>query len=370
MKIGLFVSAAGRRDSGPETYEHCLVREVARLDSENQYHIICFTQAAADSFQSLPGNFACHVLRPNSCWISIPASLPLALRRLDVDFYHATFIPPLVSFRPLLITMHGTDMFVHSEFFKPLTRLRLDTLMRRGLAQAGQIICVSRHVRDVIGARFNIPRERFAVVYHGVSEHFQPSPPEATRARLRERFGISRPYILYVGKMIASKNIARLLAAFRRARRETGGEIDLVMVGRTYRRMSDLEPEFWEAAAAGEIKVLGHVEHTELSWLYSGAMLFVFPSLWEGFGLPVLEAMACGCPVITSDLSCLPEVAGGAATLVDPYEVDAIASAIVTLCTDDVERTRLRALGLQRAAQFSWTETARRTIEVYRRIRV
>lgn len=368
MRVGLFVAVAGRRDSGPETYEHCLLRALAASPEPHDYEVFCLNQAAADSFGVRQDNVRFRVLRPQNRWLSMSVTLPAALARSRVQFYHATLYPPLLSPKPLVMTMHGTDMFLHPEFFSKAVRLRLQLLLARGLRKAGQIIAVSQHVRDFLAERFRIADNRLSVVYHGVDPNFRPGDPDETREVLCQRYGIARDYILYAGKLVASKNIHRLVESFVRFRHQTGSDLQLVLAGRTYPKMTTLDEKTWHLAAENNVVRLGQIPHEDLPPLYQGARFTVFPSLWEGFGLPVLESMACGTPVITSNVSCLPEVSGGNALLVDPHSVEALTAALVQLDSDTALRQQLRDQGLQWASRFTWSRTAEQTLDVYRRL--
>jgi glycosyltransferase involved in cell wall biosynthesis len=199
-----------------------------------------------------------------------------------------------------------------------------------------------------------------------VGEDFQPIEPALARRTLADNYGIVEPYALFVGQLKARKNIARILEAFARFRLESRSELRLVLAGRRDWSSAGMDEVIDRWKLRGQVIELGHLAHPDLAVLYSGARMLVFPSLWEGFGIPVIEAMACGTPVITSNNSCLPEIAGDAALLVDPYSVEAIAEAIYRLDTDAALRQTLREKGLQRARAFSWRRTAEQTLAAYR----
>jgi glycosyltransferase involved in cell wall biosynthesis len=189
----------------------------------------------------------------------------------------------------------------------------------------------------------------------------------AAQLKVAKRYGLSAPYILYVGKLEARKNICRLLRAFHRARSATKADVRLVLVGRRFWDLEQMDATISELGLQPHVTELGYVAGEDLPALYSAAELFVFPSLWEGFGFPVLEAMKCGTPVITSNVSCLPEIAGGAALLVDPLSIDQIAESIASTMNDPAQRKSLAHRGLTQAAKFTWEETARKTLAAYER---
>jgi len=365
MRVGVFVTWAGREAGGPETYEHCLVRALAALDGHNEYEIFCLSRSAAESFGLSRGNVHFHVLSPGIRWISIPVSLPLALMRSRVDLVHVTSVPPPLSPTDYVFTMHDISMFTHPEFYPPAIRWRLKNLLIRGMERARVVLCISGTVRDLIAERFHIPADRLAVAYHGVGDGFRPMPGAAARTLVRDRYGIREPYMLFVGKLTARKNVVRILEAYHRFRREFRSELRLVLVGKRTWKSEGIDETIARLALDGNVIRPGYVADPDLPALYSAAETFVFPSLDEGFGLPVLEAMACGTPVLTSQLSCLPEIAGDAALFVNPLSVDTIAEGMWRLATDAELREVLRERGIERARSFTWSEAARRTLAAY-----
>ena len=366
MRIGIFVVMAGRSAGGPETYEHALVRELAAIDRNNEYRVYCLSRAAAESFDVRRGNVSYHVLGPSVRILATAVSLPKAMKRHGVDILHATFVPPPFSSRPCVLTMHGSVTFAHPEYFTPLIRWRLNALLKRGIRRARVIPCVSRHVRDYIAERFGLPDERLAVVYNGVGEQFRPVGEDRV-GEAERRYGLERPYVLYVGKLMRGKNADGLIRGYAGFRRETGAGLPLVVAGGVPRDVAKTRRLADKLGIGDSVRLLGYVRHDDLPALYGGAEMSLFPSLWEGFGLPVLEAMACGTPVVTSNVSCLPEIAGGAAVLVDPHSDASIAEGITRLYADEQLREDLKRKGLRRAAEFTWRRTAEQMLDVYRR---
>lgn len=369
MHIGLFAGAAGRGEAGPDTYEHFLVRTIAELDHENRYRLFALSQAGADSFQLDQANFRTEVLWPRHRALATSLTLPYALRRSGVDFYHALFVPPPHCLTPLVMTIHGVEIYRHPEFFRPRALRGLKSLYKRGIARAKKIICVSAHVRDVILERFDVPADRFQVVYHGINPTYRPQDPAEARQLVGEKFGVRSPYILFVGKLVAQKNIGRLLEAYDQFRRRGNEDVKLVLAGRTYAGLnSEFESTLARLKLGDEVVQLGHVNNYDLPPLYSGALMFAFPTRYEGFGIPILEAMSCGVPVLTSTTSCVPEIAGDGALLVDPYDVDQIVDGMQRICGDAQLQADLRRRGIARAAEFTWQRAARETIDVYRQV--
>jgi glycosyltransferase involved in cell wall biosynthesis len=237
-------------------------------------------------------------------------------------------------------------------------------LLGGALRRAHRVIAVSEATRSEVLARYRLRPERVVVVPEAAAAHFVP-PSEPALAAVRARYGLTRPYVLFVGYLEPKKNLAALLDAVAALRRRGAwGETELVIVGATgwgpapaaHARVLGLE---------GAVRFVGAASDADLPALYGGALAFVFPSLWEGFGLPVLEAMASGAPVVASNRGALPEVTGGAALLVDPAPAP-LTDALGRVLAEPALRERLRAAGLARAAAFSWERTARETLAVYR----
>ena len=365
MRIGLFVLMAGRQAGGPETYEVELIRALAAIDRQNEYVVYCTTPAAVPAIGVEQENVTYRVLGPRLRSIAVGVTLPALLVRDGIDFFHSTFTPPPFFTKRLVFTMHCMSNFVHPEFYPPLVAWRLNQLMKVALRRAVCVLCVSRNVRDDVHRQFGVGRDRLTVAYNGVGSHFVRTAPDEARHLVAQRFGIDYPYLLFVGKLQARKNLIRLVHAYARFRRETGSDAKLLLAGRKTATSDGIDETIADLGLGDEVVQAGYFAPTDLPLLYSAAQQFVFPSLWEGFGIPVVEAMACGAPVVTSTVTSLPEIAGDAALLVEPTSVDEIADAMIRIeTTPDLRRT-LVDRGLQRARQFTWANCAHATLSAY-----
>src|SRR5262249_48065344 len=267
-----------------------------------------------------------------------------------------------------ILTVHDTCIYTHSGLYPSGIRWRMDKLIGSKIRKAKLIICSSENTRNLVSDIFRISSERLQVVYPGVSDDLRPVTSETSLQVIKSVYNIHSPYILFVGQLrLHSKNILRLLEAFRHFRQETGADIKLVLVGKRAWSTRELDEAILSLQLQNDVHELGHIYAQHLHILYSAAEMLVLPSLCEGFGFPVVEAMACGCPVITSNVSCLPEVAGGAALLVNPYSVQDIANAMQMIVSDSALRASLRDKGLKRAEFFSWKRTACQTLSAYER---
>lgn len=373
LKIGILPLAAGRKAGGPETYEVELVRSLAALDRRNEYFVYCTSPAVAQAIGVEQENFIYRRLWPANRWIALSTMLPVQLLRDGVNLLHCTYAPPPISSVPYVFTLHCTSNLAHPEFYGKSKAFRLNTLQRMGLKRARYVMCVSQFIRNYITGEYHIPDDRTGVVYNGVGRDFKHLPASETKQILSERFGIDYPFILYVGKLQARKNIIRLIQAYAQYRRARKTDVRLVLAGARTETSEGIDEAIAENDLQQSVVQLGYVApptekgSPELPALYGACRMFVLPSLYEGFGIPLLEAMACGAPVVTSDTTCLPEVAGGAALTVNPLSVESIAEAMFVVDNDPEARERLIQRGLRRAAEFSWDRCARETLGFYER---
>jgi len=367
-RIGLFLGSAGSNSGGPERYETELLRSIAAIDKENQYEIFCLFREGPAKIGVVQDNFRYHTLWPSFRPVSMVTSLPLKLFSERLDFVHATYIPPPITPCDYAFTLVCTSQFEHPEFYPLPIRIRLLALMGLAVRKAKLIICISRHIEDVVRERFRLPPERTAVVPLAANSSFRPIPEGECRTFVRERYGIDTPYFLFSGRWEPRKNIVRVLEAFHQFKREVQSDLKLVLTGERTWAAKDAEETIRCNKMEDEIVDLGKSPVAELPHLYAGARALIYPSLWEGFGLPILEAMGAGTPVITSNNSSMAEIGGNAALLVDPYSLDDIASAMQRIAADSKVHADLRVHGLARAKLFSWENTARQTLAAYERI--
>jgi glycosyltransferase involved in cell wall biosynthesis len=362
--IGILPVMAGRAGGGPETYERELVQALARLDPATRYEVLCLNAAAARVLAA-GGNIATSVLPGRLRPVALTAGLLWGLARRRVTFLHAAYIAPPVSTVPYVFTLHCSSPFMRPDFFPPAIRWRLLFLIGRGMARARHVIAVSQSVKDHAVAHYRIDPARISVVHNGVGAHFRPLTP-AEAAPVLARHGIGGRFVFCAARFEKRKNLDGALRAFAALRRADPA-IRLVIAG-------DMS---WEAARLGAliaalglgeaVLLPGYIPNADLPAVYSACLFFAYPSLWEGFGIPLIEAMACGAPVLSSAVTAIPEVAGDAALLVDPHSEAALAAAFMALGTDDALRARLAAAGPARAARFSWDRCAAETLAVYRR---
>jgi glycosyltransferase involved in cell wall biosynthesis len=368
MKIGIFVVTPGRQGGGPETYEIQLLRALAKLDDSNEYFVYCTHEASVRAIGVDQPNFQYRILHPGARWFSIPVSLPVLLVKDGVDFFHATMVPPPFSPKPYVLTILCSSNWKHPEFYDRKVVWRLNTLLARGMKTASFFLCISRKLLDEVHNDYSISKEKLDVSYMGVGPEFKPQAEEDTQRILCEEHGIDYQYVLFLGQQQERKNVFRVIEAYGRFRAATGSTARLLLVGRNADDSGPIYDAIGQFGLQNQVTRLKYFPHSELRHLYCGADMLLFPSLWEGFGLPVIESMACGTPVVTSTATCLPEIAGDAAVVADPLSVDEIVAGMVRIETEPEFRKTLIQRGLERAKEFSWENCARSTLKAYIRM--
>lgn len=371
--IAIDYTAALEQGGGIGRYTRELVAALARQDDRTDYRLFAAGQRA-DDLPDAPGpNFAWKPTRLSSEWLARlwhRARLPLPVETWTgpVDLLHAPdfTLPPVRRGTRTLLTVHDLSFVRAPEAAAPGLRAYLNRVVPRSVARADHVLADSEATRQDLIDLYGTPPEKISVLYSGVEERFRPvSDVEALRA-VRARYGLGKgPFILSVGTVQPRKNYGRLVEAFQRL---DGHDLTLAIAGGKGWLDDPLYGQI-EALGLGErVRLLGFVDDADLPALYSAARVFAFPSLYEGFGLPPLEAMACGVPVVASRASSLPEVVGEAGLLVDPLDVEALADALRRALEDEDLRRALISRGLAQARRFSWGESAQRLRGHYTRL--
>lgn len=293
------------------------------------------------------------------------AIIPLQARRYDVLHYLDSY-GPVARPRgvPLALTVHDILPLTHPEYFRPRSRRYLAPLMSRTIPRADAIMAISGATAQTLIDRLHVSPERIRVVHNGVEPLFRPAPA-AEVARARRRYGIEWPYLIAVGAIERRKNLPRVIRAFAQARREAGLPHHLLLVGSAGLGDEEVVEAITSAGVAGLTHLLGYTPRADLPALLTGADVALYLSLAEGFGLPIIEAMACGTPVIASTAPALVEVAGDAALLVDPTDEEGITRALTDLCRDPAGRSRLSQAGVEQARRYTWARVADEAIRLY-----
>jgi glycosyltransferase involved in cell wall biosynthesis len=317
------------------------------------------------AYMNLGANLGRRLL--NRRWWSV--GLPLHLKSSSYDLFHGTnYEIPLWSKQPSVVTIHDLSLFLYPEAHESRlvrrARWRLPLMAR----SASQIITPTEHVKSEVCERFGIDAEKVTITPEAPRSIFKKLQERET-LETRKRLGISDDFILFVGTLEPRKNLQRLVEAFERVVKESSLRTQLVIAGGRGWLMDDFEAALAAKEMRDRICFTGYLHDEDLCALYSSCKAFVYPSLYEGFGLPPLEAMACGAPVIASDTGAIRETVGDAARLVDPKSVGDLAHAVAELLTNENLRQKLSAAGLERVKNFSWEQTAVKTLVVYRDLR-
>ncbi len=357
------------QDFGIGTYVRNLVAALARVDRENRY-VLLVRPADKEALPPLPDTFKTVVESAGVYSVRELFALSYRLFRLDLDLYHAThYVLPVVVPSRVVVTIHDIIHLLYPEFLPSgFAFLYAQRMIHRSLSRGDRIIAVSQNTKADLMEYFDVDGKKIQVVYNGVEERFRERLPEAEIERRLAELGIPRPYLLFVGNPKPHKNLDNVVQAYARARRLAGFDAPLVCVGGKSGADAKIRQRAEYLGIAGRVLLLGHVADDMLPAIYQGATLFLYPTLYEGFGLPVVEAMASGVAVITSRTSALKEIAEGYARLVDPLDVEAMAKEIAAVMADDDRRAALAKLGVRRAEDFRWEETARKTLAIYRAV--
>jgi len=388
---------------GAGDYVYNLVHALARVDKQNEYMILlrhvnrdAFAGLNRPNFRSVvlesplarpmagPGQVLLRLFLP---WLMRHLALAKALRslfqtfqahlgydlareieRLEPDLVHfpQSVADPLTLSLPSVLTLHDIQQEYHPEFFTAQElRFRRKTY-RPSAEKASLIITDSEFTRQTLVEKYQVPATKVYSIFMGVDHAvFRPDHPQEELQRLKKKYRFPEQFAFYPANTWPHKNHVLLVQAWARLRQRTRADCPLVLTGKAREGHKGFLAEVERLGLQREILYLGYVPRQEMPLLYAMASFLIFPSLFEGFGLPVLEAMASGCPVACSNLTTLPEIAGGAALLFDPYSEEGIAEAAWRLLEERETRQELRQRGLERAGEFSWEKTARETLQVY-----
>jgi len=361
---------------GVGTYTRNIVRALARIDHSNEFFLIGPPDKAAE-IGPLPPNFkTVPLLRPDT---SIKGYLEChnIMQQIGCDLLHVPhiFSMPRSLQCPYVVTVH--DVFEHMYRAHDRSSIRRSLhfhLTKYVLKSAGRVLAVSQFTKSEIEKLFHIPGRHIEVVYNAIDERFlHGHASEADRQLLTERYLINYPFLLYAGRISPHKNLVRIIEAFSALKAELEKDarypdLKLIIIGDELSKNPDLRRTVIRSGVQNDVRFMGFIPIEMLRIFYDAAKVFVFPSLYEGFGLPPLEAMAHGTPVVTSNTSSLPEVVGKAAVLVNPENVFEIMRALHRVLLDQAVRDRLRQRGYEQVKKFSWDISAQRVLEVYREL--
>ncbi|MEO0453993.1 MAG: glycosyltransferase family 1 protein [Verrucomicrobiota bacterium] len=370
MKVVIDATCLGRRKTGNETFIRGLLSGFAAHRTQD----LGFPTSPTGRIQVLTTEAHLGERSDAFEWIDIPKgnffvrnflTIPNELRRLQADCFYATYWTRWWDHFPKKVVMvHDISFVSFPQGFHKHEQLFYANVVKQCARNADHVCTVSEFSRQDISEKWKIPLDRITVTYDGLDDCFVPLE-EGQESRVEN---LNCPYILYVGNLHPRKNLVRLLEAFVQLKEQEKIEHRLVIVGQKAWLAGDVFQAVREHKLEDEVEFTGYVSQSELIAKYQNATMMVYPSLFEGFGLPVLEAMGCGCPVVTSNTTSIPEVAGNACVLIDPVSVNEIAAGILSIIRDEKFRQELIQRGIVQAQRFSWKDTASKTMDLLERI--
>jgi glycosyltransferase involved in cell wall biosynthesis len=376
VRIGIDYTAGIHQGAGVGRFVRNLVSSLLELDRDNKYTLMYARAERKSPAPRLPNgpNVTTRSLllterMANLLWYKLGLAVPIELLGPIADLYYfPDFALPPVRRGRSVITVHDLSFLLVPDCAEIGLRRHLEKVVPMSVRYADFVTADSENTRNELTTLLDVEPNRVAVVYGGVDAHFRPVTDDAELQVARAKYGLYSPFILYVGTIEPRKNLGRLLRAFTGLRNKFRSRHRLVIAGGLGWLYQDVLREIEEISSEHDVVFLGRVSDEDLPALYSLADIFAFPSLYEGFGLPPLEAMACGLPVVCSSTSSMPEVVGDAGVLVSPYDVDGWSTAMAGLLEDGDRRRELARLGRERARQFTWEQSARQLIDIFHRV--
>lgn len=365
LRVGIDAHTIGQQVTGNEVYIRSLIHKYAGLDRHAEFTAYI---AAPGAQARIPASFAVARVSRNP-FLRLGAELSLQLRKTPQDLLHVQYTAPLFCPTPVVVTIHDVSYLDHPEYFLSFRAHQLRLSTRRTLRNAAQVITVSEFSRQRIAEAYGLDPADIVVTPNGPQQQFRPLKRETSMLKVNRALGIAAPYILHVGDWRPRKNQINLVRAFAQlVKNHPSLKHHLVLAGKHTWFSPRVLAEIRRSGVQERIAVTGFVDDDLLPALYNAADVFVFPSWYEGFGLPAVEAMACGRPVVCSDATALPEVVDGAALLFRPDSVEEQMRAIRDLLLDAELSARMAGKSLQRARHFDWRETAAKTLDTYYRV--
>lgn len=370
--IGIDYTPAYEQGAGIGRLVRQLINALAQIDRLNEYRLFVagappqqLPTPLAHNFQWCPTSIPPEWLA--RLWHRLRLPVPIELFTGALDIYHATdfVLPPTHKHTKTIVTVHDLSFVRVPETATPSLKAYLDVVVPRSVRRADHIIADSYATKADLMEIYQLKDEKISVLYSGIEPHFTPIRDEQKLNTVRQKYGIQTgPYLFSVGTVQPRKNYERIVHALN-ILKNRGYTINWIIAG----GKGWLEAPFYQAIQDNNlnewVNLIGYADDADLPTLYSGAIITLYPSLYEGFGFPILESMACETPVITSNISSLPEVAGNAAILVNPYDTEALAEAIIDLLEDDSYRSALIMKGREQVKKFSWLSSAHQLMQIY-----
>ncbi|MCK4649384.1 glycosyltransferase family 4 protein [bacterium] len=375
MRIAIDFRSTIGQPAGIGRFTNNLVKQIALLGSKNEYILYSF-------YPKMPNKEIKEFIKkhPNLSLKTNPVpgrimrylwdyfKIPIEFSIGEVDIIHIMdFLIPNIKKARLIVTVHDISSILFPQWHTRYTRRWVKDRIYLAKEKAHKIIVDSVHTKKDLVRTLGVSEDLIAVIYGGVGEQFQPIKDRETLKQIKKRYKIRDKYLLFLGTLEPRKNILGLIRAFHKIKNRFPN-YQLVIAGKRGWKFQEIFKTVGELRLEDKVIFTGYLPEEDIPSLYSGAELFIYPTLYEGFGFPPLEAMACGTPVITSNLSSLPEVMGEAGILIDPNNIDELARAIESALSNEDLKRELRAKGVRQAAKFSWKRCAQETIKVYQEV--
>ena len=365
MRFAVDAHTIGCHLTGNEVYIRNLLHEFARLDPASEFVVYV---SKPDAPAQVPGAFQTVAVSENP-YVRLGLDLPRRMHIDRPDVLHVQYTGPLFCKTPLVVSVHDVSFLEYPQYFTRFRARQLRLTVRRTVEAAAAVLTPSEFSRRSILEHYRLDENKVVAIPNAVSSQFRPIDRGVALAAIEKKFGLPGPFVLMVGDLQPRKNHLGLLAAFEEVLQAHPQLTHrLVFVGKETWYSKDLHRAVDRSCARGRVHFTGFVDDADLLHFYGACELFVFPSFYEGFGLPILEAMACGRAVACSNTTAMPEVANAAGILFDPHSVSEMARAISDVLLDPELRMRMERKGLHRAAGFSWEKAAARTLKVYARV--
>ena len=368
MKIGIDARTIIGKRAGKGQYTYNLIKALTKIDKKNRYLLYFSKQPSVFDFQ-FPDNFKIKVISWPSLFWHLITLVKLKKDKIDLFLAPTSYIIPALGFKKSVVVVH--DLF---SFFGLTSHQKKATLIERFTAerafrQAEKIIAISENTKNDLINLFRINPNKISVVYLGVDQQFVSNLDKDKIDQILKKHKLPKEFFLFVSTLEPRKNVVRLIKAYHRLVINSWQlTTKLVIVGQKGWNYQEIFDTVDKLNLKDRVIFADYIKNRDLPYLYNQALAFVFPSLYEGFGLPVLEAMACGCPVITSNISSLPEIGSDAVLYVDPYNIDEIAGAMKEILVNKEMRKKLKEKGLRQAKNFSWEKTAKETLKILEKI--
>lgn len=367
MRIGIDAHAVRSQPGGNETYIAGLLHALGRAETPHEFVAYFISMEAAEPWRGRYENVSVRVFKLPSSFPRLLVELPARAIADRLDLLHVQYVAPPVRSVPVVAMIHDISYEFFPEFFRRSEVLKLRTAVRWTARHARRVLTVSERSKRDIADTYRVAPAKIDVTYNGIDlSRFRPPAAATVLDATLAKYGVKDPYVLAVGNLQPRKNLVRLIDAFANLKRELPNlSHKLVLVGKPAFRHSEILGRVRERGIENRVIFTGYVPDEDLPALYGGAAVFAYPSFYEGFGLPVAEAMACGTPTLSSDRSSIPEVAGDAAILVDPDSTRSITEGLLRILTDPDLADTLAMQGQKRARRFTWENTANATLAAF-----